>query len=529
MRNEPERRGWAESAEAQDGLDSAVAAGLQSPPEQKPKPRVKPINRQQLLLRAVEVEQLVPEDHEVRAIWELVGQLDLSPYYQQIRAVEGVAGREPVDPQLLISLWIYSYKEGVSSAREIARWCEYHPAYQWLTGMQVINHHTLSDFRVDHQQALDELFAEVLGLLSAEGLISLERVMHDGTKIKACAGADTFRREQRLQSHLEMARQHVAAMGDPRSEEEVSPRVRAARQRAAREKQQRLELALRELEKIRSAKSGAEAKAEARASQSDPEARIMKQSDGGWAPSYNVQISTDAAAGIIVGVAVSQSGSDYEQLVPAVERVEDHFGQMPAQVVADGGFTSRPNIMDLDQRGVDFIGSRGDGAAQSAGQLDRRGVDPAFRPEAFSYDAASNSYTCPGGKILNYESKEQRPGRTNYQYRANASDCQACPLKAQCCPQNAAKGRMIVRGVDHPVVVAFNEKMQTEAAKQIYKQRGAVAEFPHAWIKDKLGLRQFCLRGLIKVGMEALWACLTYNIQQWIRLRWRVRWAENRA
>lgn len=529
MRNEAERSGWAEREEEEGSPDSAVAAGLPLTAKVKPQPRLKPIHRQQLILRTVDVERLVPEDHEVRAIWELVGQLDLSPYYEQIRAVEGVAGREPVDPQLLISLWIYSYAAGVSSAREISRLCEYHPAYQWLTGMEVINHHTLSDFRVDHQQALDELFAEVLGLLSAEGLITLERIMHDGTKVKACAGADTFRREGRLESHLEMARQQVAAMGDPRSAEEVSPRVRAARQRAAREKQQRLELALRELEKIRASKSGAEAKAEARASRSDPEARVMKQSDGGWAPSYNVQLSTDAAAGIIVGVGVSQSGSDYEQLVPAVERVEDSFGQMPAQVVADGGFTSRPNIMDLDQRGVDFIGSMGDGVAQSAGQLDRRGVDPAFRPEAFSYDAASNTYHCPGGQTLKSAGKEERPGRTNYQYRAKAAVCQACPLKGQCCPQTASKGRMIVRGVDHPVVVAFNEKMQSEAAKQIYRQRGAVAEFPNAWIKEKLGLRQFRLRGLIKVSLETLWACLTYNIQQWIRLRWRARWAESRA
>jgi Transposase DDE domain len=136
-----------------------------------------------------------------------------------------------------------------------------------------------------------------------------------------------------------------------------------------------------------------------------------------------------------------------------------------------------------------------------------------------SYDAASNSYTCSGGQTHPYESKEERPGRTNYQARARATDCRACPWKAKWHPRNAAKGRMIVRGVDHPVVVAFHEKMHTEAAQQIYRERGAIAEFPNAWIKDELGLRPFRLRGLIKVGMETLWACLTYNIQQWVRLR----------
>lgn len=149
----------------------ALVIGENKVTESAPRPRLQAINRQQMILRAMDVEQLIPEDHEARAIWEFVGQLNLSRYYQDIRAAEGIAGREPVDPRLLISLWIYSYKEGVSAAREISRLCEYHPAYQWLTGMKPINYHTLSDFRVRNKEALDELFTEILGLLSAEGLI----------------------------------------------------------------------------------------------------------------------------------------------------------------------------------------------------------------------------------------------------------------------------------------------------------------------------------------------------------------------
>ena len=200
------------------------------------------LNRQQMAWRVVDVEQLIAEDHPARAIWQLVGKLDLSAFYKGIGAVEGEAGRPALDPQLLISLWIYSYSEGVSSAREIARLCEFDPAYQWLTGLQPVNYHSLSDFRVGHQEALDKLFTEVLGLLSAEGLVSLQRVMHDGTKIKACAGGDTFRREEKIRVHLEMARQQVREMGDPQNEE-LSQRVAKARQRAARERQERLERA----------------------------------------------------------------------------------------------------------------------------------------------------------------------------------------------------------------------------------------------------------------------------------------------
>ena len=491
----------------------------------RPRPRVQAIDRQQGWLRSVVVGELVEEDHPVRAIWELMGQVDLSRYYETIRAVEGVAGAEATAPRLLVSLWILAYSQGVSSAREIERRCGYHPAYQWLTGMSVINHHTLSDFRTEHGAALEELFVEVLGVLSSEDLVDLKRVMHDGMKVKAFAGTDSFRREARLQKHLEAAREQVVEMNRLAHGEETSAQVVAARQRATREKQQRLELALRELKKIQALKRGSEQKQRARASRSDPEARIMKQSDGGYAPSYNAQISTDAKRTIIVAAEVSQSGSDYEELVPAEERIEDTCGQAPAELVADGGFTSRANIIEMEQRGVNFIGSMGDGQAQSVGQLERRGVAPEFRPEAFVYDCEHNTYTCPQGQILKYESQEKRIGIIHNLYRARAADCQACPLKSQCCPQKAAKGRSIVRSVEDPVVVSFRQKMETEAAQQAYRQRGAVAEFPNAWIKEKLGLRQFRLRGLAKVRMELFWACLTYNVQQWIRLCWRPRLA----
>jgi transposase len=489
-------------------------------PEAQGAPRLERVNRQQMVWRSIDVEQLIEQDHPARAIWELVGRLDLSAYHQAIAAVEGKAGRPALDPQLLISLWIYAYSEGVNSGREVAELCQFHPAYQWLTGLQEVNHHSLSTFRTAHREALEEMFTQVLGLLSAEGLVTLQRVMHDGTKIKACAGADTFRREEKIRVHLELARQQVKELGEL-GEEEGSQRVRKARERAARERQQRLELAQEELEKLRQSKVGEEAKGQARVSETDPQARIMKQSDGGFAPSYNVQISTDAAHKIIVGVGVSQSSSDQGELGPAVDKVEENMGQPPQQAVVDGGFTSRESILDMEQRGVDLIGSLGDGAAQSAGQMERRGVDPAFRPEAFPYHPESDTYTCPAGKVLPHAGKEKRPGVIHHQYRASAAECAACAFKAQCCPHNTASGRMVVRAEEAPAVAAFRAKMETEAAKQIYRQRGAVAEFPNAWIKDKLGLRQFRLRGLIKVGMEALWACLTYNIRQWIRLRWR--------
>ncbi len=505
-----------ETVEGGKPLDTAD--GL---PESEPAPRLKTINRKQLLLRPVDLERLVPEDHEVRAIWEVSGELDLTPYYQDIKAVEGRAGATAFDPRLLLALWIYALSKGVGSAREISRLCDYDPAYQWLTGMEPINYHTLADFRSSHKESLDRLFVEVLGIMSAEGLITLERVMHDGTKVKALADTGSFRREEKIREHLHAAEEQLNQPPD----EEAGLRAQKARERAAREKKERMDKALQELEQIRKTKSGEERK-EARASITDPDARTMKQSDGGYAPSYNVQVSTDAAADIIVGVGVSQRSDDTQELMPAIERIKETLGKTPEQVVADGGYTNWENIVALDASGIDFIGSLTD--QQRVGQFAHRGVEEAFRPEHFVYDERTDTYTCPAGKTLRHHVEEKRTGCTDHRYRPHKQDCMSCPHKEKCCPGKTER-RSVTRRVHGPAVASFMEKMKTEEAKAVYKQRAHIAEFPHAWIKEKIGLRQFHLRGLLKVGMEALWACLTYNIQQWIRLVWKPRLAKARV
>jgi len=496
------------------GLETACVEVRPATPAPAP-PRVKQVDRRQQIWRSVDVEELIEEDHPARAVWALSGQLDLSRFYAPIEAVEGAAGRTAWDPRLLVSLWVYAYSRGISSARELARRCEYEPAFEWLCGLERINHHTLSDFRVVHGPALQELFVQVLGVLSAQSLVSLERVMHDGTKVQALASRDSFKRQATLQEHLAAARQQVESLAAQAPE--PSHRQGAARQRAARERQQRVEQALEQLEQIRQTKSSEKEKQEARASLSDAQARNMKQSGGGYAPGYNVQISTEASHKIIVGVGVSQQGNDYGELVGGMQRVEQNLQAKPVQVVADGGFTSRENIQAMAAQGIDFIGSLPEPApAQTTPHSDLP-----FPAQAFRYDAAQDHYTCPAGQTLRRVREDpRRAGVVHYSYRAQKADCQNCPLKEQCCPQSD-KGRGLLRSVEEPQVQAFRQKMHSAEAKEIYRQRSAVAEFPNAWIKAKLGLRQFRLRGLDKVTLEALWACLTYNIQQWIRFCWR--------
>ena len=476
-------------------------------------PLIRYVNRQQMSWRAVDVEKLIGEDHPARAIWVLVGRLNLSTFYQAIESSSEEGGRPAFDPQLLISLWVYAYSQGIGSAREVARRCEYDPAFQWLTGLQEVNYHTLADFRVEKQEELDELFTQVLAALSKEGLITLEQVIQDGTKIKAQASDRSYLQEGAIREHLERARRRVAEMGDPQNDES-SPKAQQAQARARREQQERMERALEELEKWQGRKSGDKAKREPRVSISDPQARVMKHADQGFALSYNAQISTDAAHGLIVGVAVTQEANDMTQLLPAVDRVEQRLQKKPQQMVADSGYTTRENIEKMAGREVDFLGAMRHEDTPRGANLKNR-----FPPSAFLYQPERNRCICPEGKVLLPQARRKAgPGMTYHIYEARLEDCRSCPRKPECCPDNMKNGRSVAQLEESPVVMAFRKKMASEEVQQRYRRRGRIVEFCHAWIKSKLGLRQFHLRGLKKVQTEMLWACLTYNLQFWIRL-----------
>ena len=473
--------------------------------------------RTQMMMANIYVEELIPADHKARAIWELAGRLNLDRFAEKVKTVTGGSGRPAWDPQLLVSVWVYAYSEGIGSAREIERLMQYEPGFQWLCALDGINHHTLSDFRVEHQAALSELFIQMLAVLEQAELLSLERVMHDGTKIRAQAGSDSFRREKSVQEHLQRARAVVAEMGDPREDRD---RREAARERAARERCERLERVAEELEKIQAEKAPAE-RAEARVSLSEPEARRMKHGDNAIAPSYNVQLSTDAQQKAIVGVHLSQCSSDAASLPEAVRQIENNLGRKPEQMVVDGGFTNRGSIEAMAEEKIDLIGSMWDREERSAAAMKGLGIEAAYAPGRFVWDAETNTLRCPAGRCLDYVGQSRKQDNVYRQYQAQAADCAGCPRRPHCCPR-ATQGRTVSRLESEPEpVAAMRRKMETEEAKAIYRRRGEVAEFPNAWIKEKIGLRKFHVRGLAKATMEAVWACLTYNVMLWVRGTWR--------
>lgn len=486
-----------------------------------PLPRLAAIDRRQITLRTVDVELLIDQDHSARSIWELVGRLDLSLYYEQIASVQGRAGREHTDPQLLISLWVYAYSRGISSAREIARQCEYEPAFEWLCGLEPISHRTLSGFRSDYKAALDDLFVQVLGMLSSEGLISMERVTLDGTKIKANAGGNTFRRKEKIEAHLALACEQVRVMDEQAADEEKrTKRQASARRRAARQRASRLEAALREVERLQQDKKHDRESFVARASSTDPEAHVMRNGEGGTVPSYNVQLVTDTTHGLIVNVEATTDAIDYRQMGPALSRCLETLGSRPQQILADGDYTNHASVQAAATCGVDFYGSWQ--ASWKPGERDAQGRSAAFQASAFSYHAKLDCFTCPVGQTLGHHAILNREhGVRTHVYRAPKEACRTCTHRSECAPKKPRSEwvRSITRMEEPAETTAFKAKMETEQAQQIYRKRSQIAEFPHAWIKERCGLRQFRCRGRLKVAMEATWACLSYNLTRWFRIR----------
>ena len=352
-------------------------------------PRLREPQRDQIELRAVDIESLIGAYHPARVIWAYVERLDLRELEDRIKAREHRPGHPPITPRLVLALWLYATSDGVGSARALEGLCQSHDAYRWLCGGVSVNHHTLGDFRVECADLLDRLLGEHLAALTKAGLIDLETLAQDGVRIRASAGAGSFRREASLDRHLVMAQAVVEELkrevhADP---EASNRRIKAAKERAARERSERVkaaQTALAEIKRKREelAEKGGNGKKpkEPRASTTDTEARVMKMADGGFRPGYNVQVVSVAGEQIVVAIEVGNNGSDHGLMRPALERLRALWGCLPKRHLVDGGFGSAEDIEWAHSQGVEvycppkqskkgtdpYLPRRGDGAGVAA-------------------------------------------------------------------------------------------------------------------------------------------------------------------
>jgi transposase len=432
---------------------------LPSPPSGERAPRLLVPVRNQIELRPVDLEATLAPEHPARSVWAFVEGLDLSTLYRDIGSVEGRAGRAAIDPRILMALWLYATIDGVGSAREIERLTESHDAYRWICGGVNVNHHTLSDFRCARVAVLEEMLTHSVAVLMDQGLVTLERVAQDGMRVRAAAGAASFRRRSTLEDCLKKAREQVEALrGEIEADPQASQRRRqTAQRRVAEDRVRRVGQALKQLTDIERGRKKKPApkkdteteeehkkRTQPRASSTDPEARVMKMADGGFRPAYNVQFATTTESQVIVAVEVRQSGSDLGQLSPMLDQVEERYGQTPEEWLVDGGYARHEDIEYAEACGTTVYA-------------------PVQKPKDPSRDP-----------------HEPRPS------------------------DSAPIGR-------------WRARMGTPESKHLYRQRAATAECVNAIARGR-GLRQFLVRGLGKVKAVALWYALAHNLMRSVAL-----------
>jgi transposase len=422
--------------------------------DNKPPARVSRPERTQIEWQPFALDELLPSDHRARVVWRYVDSLDISALYDKIRAVEGEAGRNAVDPKILLALWMFATIEAVSSARQLARLCERDIAYMWIRGGVGVNYHLLSDFRVAHGEFLEQLLTDTVATLMHQGLVTLEVVAQDGMRVRANAGSSSFRRQPSLEKCREEAGEQVRRLREESQNEdttgESNARREAAGKRAAQERAVRVDKALEELAVLKEQKEKREKGTgdKARASTTDPEARTMKMGDGGFRPAYNVQFASDGKARVIVGVSVTNSGSDGGQMSKMHEQVSARHGKTPEKYLVDGGFATHDDITIVEKQGTEVHAP-----IHGEASMEKKGVDP--------------------------HSRQRRDTDESF---------------------------------------AFRQRMATDEAKELYKQRPSIAEFPNAECRNR-GLHQFRVRGLVKVTAVSLLHAVTFNFMRMIDLQ----------
>ena len=331
--------------------------------------------RSQVELRAESLDRMLTPDHAARAVWEWVGTLDLSPWLSRIKSERGSAGAVALDPRVLAALWLLAHLDGVGSARGLASLCEHHTAYRWICGDEPVNYHSLSDFRNSDPAWLERLLVESVASLVCAKVATLTRVAQDGVRVRASAGASSFRREKTLQECLAEAEEQVAALRD--DEDGAAPTgASAAAERSARERKGRIEEALANLEELKAANaernpSKQKDPEELRASTTDPDARKMKMADGGYRPAMNVQFATTVEGGVVVGVAVTNEGVDSRQMEPMLAKIEELHGVRPEEYLVDGGYGNLEAIDRVESSGTSVLTP-----VREAEKFEKSGRDP---------------------------------------------------------------------------------------------------------------------------------------------------------
>lgn len=408
--------------------------------------RVSRPERSQVEMQLLALDEMLPADHRARIVWRFVESIDLEPLYADIQVSDHQAGRSAIAPEILVAVWLLATLDGIGTARELDRRCESDIAYKWICGGVSVNYHTLSDFRTEHAEFLEQLLTDTVASLIDRGLVPLDTIAQDGMRVRANAGGSSFRRKPTLEKLRQQAKQHVERLKEESESEsarqQADERRRAARQRAAEEQQERVEEAIRQVEELaqqREKRKKGDGQA-TRCSTTDPDARRMKMGDGGWRPGYNVQFASDGDARVIVAVEVTNSGSDGGQMAPLHETICERYQKTPEHLLVDSAYATIDDVTAVEQRGTKVVSTVPHGKV-----LERNGKDPHSRQRR-----DTDQYADFRARMANPAYKEMYKQRPSIAEFPNA-DCRNRKLH-----QFQVRGQLKVKAVALWHALAFN-------------------------------------------------------------------------
>jgi transposase len=501
-----------------------------------------PTPRDQLVLFTECLDDRIPESHPVRLLDEILDGLDWSDWESEY---DGLHGQPAIHPSILCKVILYGLLRQIRSSRQLEYAVGNNIDFIWLVSGRSIDHTTISKFRTAHAEQLRALYRSICKQALDMGVAKLAEVCIDGSRVLGNASRYKTMTAERAQKLLdELDKQIASAMEEIGRNDDIDeasgdangnvlpPDIAQKQQRQT--KLRELQKQLEEMDAARK-KDGIDPKKNpAQLSTSDPDARILPNKTGGYAPNYTPVAVTETENGFIVGADVLIGNGEHVEAVTMIDCLEEDYGEQPGAVLADAAFSTGPNIAAFETRSIELLSplaSRDVGEHNPAiredptqpvpdnelDDLPRNTQTKRFDKQAFVYDEQKDVYYCPAGKELPYSYSEtlkvqgQEVERRAYQCRA----CNGCPLASRCRKDpNAKNGRRVNHDEFKAHRERHREKMRDPTVEERYKVRLHYGETQFAFIKQWMNLRQFLLRGIDGVRQEWLWSCTAYNLKK---------------
>lgn len=505
-----------------------------------------PVGRDQLVLFSEKLDDIIPKDHPVRLLDDILEKLDWKAWTDSYVLVRG---QPPIHPRVLVAAILYGIQKRIRTSRALEEALEVRTDFRWLVQGRSIDHTTISKFRTANKEAIGKLFVQIALVARELGHLPLATLGFDGTRIRA----NNRKTGARTPEDLRKAKEELAAkfkeleektaQADEQDDQSLCDQARLSKELSdVKRRRKQVDAALAEIDKLEKA----DQTVPARIPTTDPQSRITPNKHGGFAPNYTPMATVDVDSGVIVASGVISHTDEDKQMIPSVKEVMNSFSleQAPKEMLADGMMSTGENLAQCKELGIDLYSpiKLGQVEGNPAIREDLSLAVPSdqvpklpstttkhkdgttttqFHKNAFVYDAGKDVYWCPSGKALVFENKtsETENGRTRIRlrYLAKAHDCNSCPLRAHCIKPTTAR-RMVVHEQHESLRIEHAQKMSHPESQKKYGRRRHPGERPFAMIKSHFGMRNFLTRGLDNVCCEWNWQTAAFNLHRLMSL-----------